>query len=53
MRVLKKVPRAKLWLLKFTQQGADNLHKSAKKLGVDPSRSVCLSVCFVWLCLRL
>ena len=40
MRILKRVPRAKLWLLRFTEQGVDKLRKSAGKLGVDPTRLV-------------
>jgi predicted O-linked N-acetylglucosamine transferase (SPINDLY family) len=30
MRILKRVPKTKLWMLKFTAQGAENLLKSAK-----------------------
>ena len=34
MKILKKVENAKLWLLKFTEQGAQNLVKSAQKFKV-------------------
>jgi protein O-GlcNAc transferase len=40
MRILKAIPAAKLWLLKFTQEGAANLLASAAKLKVHPSRLV-------------
>ena len=49
MKVLKKVKNAKLWLLKFTEQGAQNLLKSAKKLKVD--LLLCmpfLTMCYFW-----
>jgi hypothetical protein len=43
MKILKKVENAKLWLLKFTEQGAQNLVKSAQKFKVG------LQQCFVHL----
>ncbi|KAJ1473198.1 O-GlcNAc transferase [Baffinella frigidus] len=40
MDLLKAEPRAKLWLLRFSIQGAANLQKQAEKAGVDPNRIV-------------
>jgi len=40
MRVMKRVPRTKLWLLKFDPDAEINLRKEARRHGVDPSRLV-------------
>jgi len=40
MRLLKALPHAKLWILRFTDDGAKKLAKYAEKHGVSPDRIV-------------